>query len=70
MSKGNLRRKPKRVLRLPDLDHAKTAVLSTLASSGSQRCYRYAIEDFCRVVLLGAKARFQQDRGSAVSATT
>ena len=46
MSKGILRRKPKRVLRLPDLDHAKAAVLSTLASSDSQRCYRHAIEDF------------------------
>ena len=40
------RRKPKRVLRLPDLDHAKTAMLSTLATPDSQRCYRYAIEDF------------------------
>jgi site-specific recombinase XerD len=46
MSKGTLPRKPKRVLRLPDLDHGKAAVLSTLASSDSQRCYRHAIEDF------------------------
>jgi len=30
---------------LPDLDHAKTAVLSTLSSPDSQRCYRFAIED-------------------------
>src|ERR1700726_4212655 len=28
-------RKPKRVLRLPDLDHAKTAVLNTLSSPES-----------------------------------
>ncbi len=35
MSKRTLRRKPKRVLRLPDLDHARTAVLGTLASSGT-----------------------------------
>jgi site-specific recombinase XerD len=46
MTKRPSRRKPKRVLRLPDLDHAKTAVLSTLASPDSRRCYRYAIEDF------------------------
>jgi hypothetical protein len=39
-------RKPKRVLRLPDLDHAKTAVLNTLGSPASQRSYRFAIEDF------------------------
>ena len=31
---------------LPDLDHAKAAVLSTLGSPDSQRCYRFAIEDF------------------------
>jgi len=40
MRKKTLRQKPRRVLRLPDLDHAKTAVLSTLGSPDSQRCYR------------------------------
>src|ERR1700746_1153879 len=39
-------RKPKRVLRLPDLDHSKTAVLNTLGSPDSQRSYRFAIDDF------------------------
>ena len=38
--------KPRRILRLPDLDHAKTAVLNTLGSPESQRSYRFAIEDF------------------------
>jgi hypothetical protein len=38
--------KPKRVLRLPDLDHAKTAVLNTLGSPESERSYRFAIDDF------------------------
>src|ERR1700676_2048620 len=38
--------KPKRVLRLPDLDHAKTAVLSSLGSPESERSYRFAIDDF------------------------
>jgi site-specific recombinase XerD len=37
---------PKRVLRLPDLDYAKTAVLNTLSSVDSRRSYRFAIEDF------------------------
>jgi site-specific recombinase XerD len=37
---------PKRVLRLPDLDHAKLAVLNTLGSPASQYSYRFAIEDF------------------------
>jgi site-specific recombinase XerD len=44
--KRKLRRKPRRVLRIPDLDHAKAAVLSTLGSPDSQRCYRQAIEHF------------------------
>ena len=39
-------RPPKRVLRLPDLDFAKTAVLNTLSSADSRRSYRFAIEDF------------------------
>lgn len=34
------------VLRLPDLDHSKAAVLNSLSSSGSRRVYRYAIEQF------------------------
>src|ERR1700726_3150825 len=38
--------KPRRVLRLPDLDHSKTAVLNTLGSPDSQRSYRFAIDDF------------------------
>jgi site-specific recombinase XerD len=41
-----LRRKPKRILRLPDLDHSKSAVLTTLGSPESQRAYRFAIDDF------------------------
>jgi site-specific recombinase XerD len=46
MKKPSLRRKPKRILRLPDLDHSKTAVLNTLSSPDSQRAYRFAIDDF------------------------
>ncbi len=46
MKKKSLCRKPKRVLRLPDLDHSKTAVLDTLGSQESKRSYRFAIEDF------------------------
>lgn len=36
----------KAILRLPDLDHATTTVLSTLSSRDSQRSYRFAIHDF------------------------
>ena len=38
--------RPKRVLRLPDLEHARTAVLNSLSSPESQRGYRHAIDEF------------------------
>jgi hypothetical protein len=34
------------VLRLPDLDHSKTAVLNSLTSHSSRRVYQYAIDQF------------------------
>ncbi|MGA2271352.1 MAG: tyrosine-type recombinase/integrase [Bryobacteraceae bacterium] len=37
---------PKNTLRLPDLDQAKSAVLSSLPSQESRRGYRHAIEEF------------------------
>jgi integrase len=42
-AKPNYRRA---VLRLPDLDHSKLAVLNSLSSPGSRRVYQYAIEQF------------------------
>jgi site-specific recombinase XerD len=42
-SKPNYRR---RVLRLPDLDHCKSAVLNSLGSPASRRVYEYAIDQF------------------------
>ena len=41
--KPNYRR---RVLRLPDLDHSKSAVLNSLGSPASRRVYEYAIDQF------------------------
>jgi hypothetical protein len=40
------RRLPKTVLRLPDLDQAKPAVLNSLSSIDAHRGYRHAIEEF------------------------
>jgi hypothetical protein len=34
------------VLRLPDPDHAKNSVLSSLSSPNSRRNYRFAMEQF------------------------
>ena len=45
-SKSRKNRPPKRVLALPDLDHAKTAVLNSLTSASGQRTYDHAIREF------------------------
>jgi len=42
-TKANYRRI---LLRLPDLDHTKTAVLNSLTSPASRRVYQYAIDKF------------------------
>jgi integrase len=48
MPKSTFRKKrpPKRVLALPDLEHAKTAVLNSLTSASGQRTYDHAIREF------------------------
>ena len=60
-----LRRKPRRILRLPDLDHSRAAVLSTLASPDSQRAYRTPSWEFLRVLRglegVGRQFRVQLD---------
>ncbi len=40
------RKKPKTVLRLPDLEFAKAAVINSLTSSDAQRGYRHVIDEF------------------------
>ncbi|HWC15706.1 MAG TPA: hypothetical protein VG498_01770, partial [Terriglobales bacterium] len=44
--KKKRRAAPKTVLRLPDLDQAKSAVLNSLTSIDAQRGYRHAIDEF------------------------
>jgi hypothetical protein len=46
MCKAKRKRTPKTVLRLPDLEQSKSAVLNSLASQGSQRSYDHAIREF------------------------
>jgi hypothetical protein len=46
-SSPKTKRTPTRsVLRLPDLEHAKAAVLNSLTSRDAQRGYRHAIDEF------------------------
>src|SRR5260370_2076022 len=40
------RNSTKSILRLPDLEHAKAAVLNSLTSADAQRGYRQAIDEF------------------------
>ena len=46
MSRSKRKRTPKAVLRLPDLEQSKSAVLNSLASQSSQRSYDHAIREF------------------------
>ncbi len=46
MSKPKRKRTPKAVLRLPDLEQAKSTVLNSLSSQSSQRSYDHAIREF------------------------
>jgi hypothetical protein len=45
-SKPRKKKSPKRVLALPDLEQAKTAVLNSLTSASGQRTYEHAIREF------------------------
>jgi len=49
--KPHRKKSPKRVLALPDLEHAKTAVLNSLTSSSGQRTYDQTIREFVGLVL-------------------
>jgi len=46
MAKNKRKRTPKTVLKLPDLEVSKTAVLNSLPSLSSRRSYDHAIREF------------------------
>src|SRR6202158_5850078 len=46
MTKNKRKRNPKSVLRLPDLEQSKSAVVNSLTSPSSQRSYDHAIRGF------------------------
>ena len=66
MANSKRKRFPKTVLKLPDLEQSKSAVLNSLTSSSSKRSYDRAIREFIDWVLFGAQASLQQDRGHTV----
>jgi Bacterial regulatory helix-turn-helix protein, lysR family len=59
--KSKYRRTPKRVLRFPDPDHTKLAVLNTLDSLKSQRSYSFAIDDFISLYCSEPRIVFKQN---------
>src|SRR5262249_35088430 len=67
---GKKRIKPnyrRRLLRLPDLDHCKRAVLNSLGSPASRRVYEYAIDQFiawyCSIASLSCTIACAWNRG-------
>ncbi len=46
MAKGKMKCVPKNTLKLADLEQSKSAVLTSLSSSSSQRSYEHAIKEF------------------------
>jgi hypothetical protein len=67
MPKSRKKRKaPKRVLALPDLEQAKSAVLNTLTSKSGQRTYDHAITEFVEWLLLGTAIGVQPNCRSAL----
>ena len=48
MAKSKMKRKraPKSILKIPDLEQSKSAVLNSLTSPSSQRTYDHAIREF------------------------
>jgi hypothetical protein len=62
MAKNKRKRTPKTVLKLPDLEQSKSAVLNSLTSPSSQRSYDHAIREFIEWYCSEPEARLQQDR--------
>jgi hypothetical protein len=46
MAKNKRKRTPKTILKLPDLEQSKSAVLNSVSSRSSQRSYDHAIREF------------------------
>jgi len=59
-----------RVLRLPDLDHCKTAVLNSLGSPASRRVYEYAVDQFIASVVPSLGWRSTASWSCAIACTS
>src|SRR5256714_6109626 len=59
-SKSRKKNTPKRILAIPDLEHAKTAVLNSLTSASGQRTYEQAIREFVAWYCLEPRLAFNR----------
>jgi hypothetical protein len=59
--------RPRRVLRLLDLEHVRTAVLDSLSSPESQRGYRHVIDEFVDWYCSEPRLAFNRIVGASVS---
>ena len=66
MAKSKRKRVPKTILKLPDLEQSKSAVLNSLTSSSSKRSYDHAIREFIEWYCSEPQDSLQQDRGHPV----
>jgi hypothetical protein len=66
-SKSRRNKSPKRVLALPDLEHAKTAVLNSLTSVSGQQTYEHAIREFVTWYCSEPRLAFNPYRRSPLS---
>jgi hypothetical protein len=66
MAKSKRKRVPKTVLKLPDLEQSKSAVLNSLTSSSSKRSYDHAIREFIDWYCSEPRLAFNRDRGHTV----
>ena len=69
MPKSNARKEktPKRVLALPDLEHAKTAVLNSLTSASGQRTYDHGETALWMIATLRALSDVRRRRQQGVA---
>jgi hypothetical protein len=66
MAKNKRKRKPKTVLKLPDLEQSKSAVLNSTHLSEFAAILRSRDPRIYRLVLLGTSPRFQQNRRHSI----
>jgi hypothetical protein len=60
-------KKPKSVLKLPDLDYSKSSVLNSLPSLNSRRSYEHAIRDFIDWYCSEPRLAFSKNCGDPLS---